>query len=132
MQAQSDIRGGFLGLGIRVWVAANPVGLVGVEEVLGADGAGGQVAAGVGLELGQVHAGVAVHAVAGVDAQALPPAAQVAEGAVVDRAPRLVVPQPADAAVVPPQACAAGTALRCRQQESVGALTGKGQLSAHL
>ena len=55
----------------------------------------------MGGKLGEVHACVAVHAVAGVHSQALPHAAQVAEGAVVDGAARLVVPQVADAAVVP-------------------------------
>lgn len=55
----------------------------------------------MGGELREVHAGVAVHAVARVDAQALSHAAQVAEGAVVDGAPRLIIPQVADVAVVP-------------------------------
>jgi len=80
--------------------AARPVGLRRVEQVVRADGARAQVAALVPRELGQVHAGVAVHAVARVHAQAAPAPAQVAEGAVVDGARRLVVPQVADAAVV--------------------------------
>ena len=51
-------------------------------------------------KLGEVHAGVAVHAVAHVNAQATPQAAQVAEGTVVDAAPLLVIVQMADVAVV--------------------------------
>ena len=93
--------------------SAHPIGLIGVEQHFGANGAGRELAAGVLLELRQVHAGVAVHAVAGIDSQALPPAAQVAEGAVVDGPPLLVVPQPADAAVVPAQPRLASLALRC-------------------
>ena len=60
-----------------------------------------------------MHARVAVHAVAGVDAQALAAAAEIAEGAVVDAAPFLVIPQPADAAVVPAQPGVALHALAC-------------------
>ena len=67
---------------------AHPVGLAAVEEVLGAHGAGGKVAALVGGELREVHAAVALHAVAGVQPQPRPPPAQVAVGAVVDLRPR--------------------------------------------
>lgn len=56
--------------------------------------------AGVCVEQAEAHARVALHAVEKVDAKALPAPAHVAEGAVVDRAPRLVVPQVTDAAVV--------------------------------
>lgn len=45
---------------------AHPVGLAGIKEVLGADRARGDVAAGVLLEFSEVHAGVAVHAVASI------------------------------------------------------------------
>lgn len=62
----------------------HPVGLVAVEQVLGAHGAGGQVAALVARELGEVHAAVALHAVAGVQAQPRAAPAQVAVRAVVD------------------------------------------------
>ena len=92
---------------------AYPVGMGGVEEGVRADRAGRKVAALVCGVLGEVHAGVAVHAVAGVDAQALPHAAQIAEGAVVDVAPWLVVPQVADAAVVPRHALPAAAAAGC-------------------
>lgn len=64
-------------------------------------------------ELGQVHAGVAVHAVAHVDAQATPQPAQVAEGTVVDAAPLLIIMQMADVAVVARQALLTVMAVSC-------------------
>ena len=69
------------------------------------------------LELSQVHAAVALHAVAHVPAEALAQAAQVAERAVVDVAPGLVVKELADAAVVACHADVAGAALRCRSRQ---------------
>jgi hypothetical protein len=98
----------------RCCMHPHPVGLVGVEEVLGAHGACRDVAALVARELGEVHARVALHAVARIDAEALADAAQVAVGAVVDLAPRLVVVQVADVAVVPGQDLAAGAAAGCK------------------
>ena len=95
---------------------AHPVGLGGVEEGLGANRAGGEAAALMGGKLGEGHAGVAVHAVAGVHAQALAHAAQVAEGAVVDGAARLVVPQVADVAVVAPHCRPTPRAQSCTTQ----------------
>jgi len=56
--------------------------------------------AGVRVEQAEAHAGIALHAVEEVDTQALAAPAHVAEGAVVDGTPRLVVPQVADVAVV--------------------------------
>ena len=97
----------------------HPVGLIGVEQVLSADGASVQVSAGVLLEFREVHAGVAVHAVAGVNAQAFPPPAQVAEGAVVDAAPLLVIVQVADVAVVPRQPLVTMLALSCISHTSL-------------
>ncbi len=98
--------------------SAHPVGLGGLEEGLGAYGAGGEAAAFVGGKLGEVHAGVAVHAMACIHPQALPHAAQVAERAVVYRAPRLVVPQMADVTVVPRHCCPTATARPCRRGSS--------------
>ena len=60
-----------------------------------------------------MHAGVAVHAVARIHPQTLAHAAEVAEGAVVYRAARLVVPQVADVAVVARHFPAAAGALAC-------------------
>ncbi len=65
------------------------------------------------LELSQVHAAVALHAVTHVPPQPLPQAAQVTEGAVVDVAPWLIVKELADAAVVVCHAGVAGPALSC-------------------
>ena len=60
-----------------------------------------------------MHAGVAVHTVAGIDSQPLPPSAEVAEGAVVNAAAPLIVPQPTDAAVVLAQPGVAIDAFSC-------------------
>ena len=67
------------------------------------------------LEFSQVHAAVALHAVAHVSAQALAQAAQVAEGAVVDVPPGLIIKQLADGAVVACHAGVAGSTFRCRK-----------------
>lgn len=91
----------------------HPVGRVAVEKVLGTDWAGGQVSALVLLKLSQVHAAVALHAVAHIPAQAFAQAAQVAEGAVVDVPARLIVKEVADGAVVARHAAVAGPAVRC-------------------
>ena len=96
--------------------AAYPVWLTGIKKVLGADGACGDVAAGVLLELGEMHAGVAMHAVASIHAQAPPPPAQVAEGAVVNAASHFIVPKPADSAIVLSHPCPAVAAFRCKTQ----------------
>ena len=95
-----------------------PVRLVGVEQVLRTHGAGRQVAAFMAIKLGQVHAGVAAHAVAGVHTQPLAQATQVAEGAVVDGPLLLIIPQATDAAVVPRHCHAAACTLRCSPQSS--------------
>ena len=92
---------------------AHPVRRVAVEKVLSADWAGGQVPALVLPELGQVHAAVTLHAVAHVPPQALPQAAQITEGAVVDVPPWLIIKQVADAAVVACHGSVAGPALSC-------------------
>lgn len=63
---------------------AHPVRLVAVEEVLGAHRARGQVPALVVCKLGQVHAAVALHAVAGVQAKPGATAAQIAVWAVIN------------------------------------------------
>ena len=100
---------------IQVFLAkTDPVGRIAVKEVLGTDRAGGQVSALVLLELSQVHAAVALHAVAHVSAQALAQAAQVAEGAVVDVPARLVIKELADVAVVTRHMGVAGSAFGCR------------------
>ena len=65
------------------------------------------------LELCQVHAAVALHAVAHIPAQAFAQAAQVAEGAVVDVPPWLIVKQLADVAVVAGHVNVAGLTLSC-------------------
>ena len=91
----------------------HPVRRVAVEEVLSADRARGQIPALVLLELSQVHAAVALHAVTHVPPQALAQAAQVAEGAVVDVPPWLIVKELADAAVVACHAGVTGLALSC-------------------
>lgn len=70
--------------------------------------------AGVCVEQAEAHARVALHAVEEVNPQALPAPAHVAEGAVVDRTPRLVVPQVADATVVGSQLGVAGRTRACR------------------
>lgn len=70
------------------------------------------------LEFRQVHAGVAVHAVAGVNPQAMSPPTQVAEGAVVYAAPLLIIPQAADAAVVLAQPRVTLSALSCKRESS--------------
>ena len=95
---------------------AHPVGMGGVEEGICADRAGCEVAALMCRVLREMHAGVAVHAVAGVDAQALPQPTQVAEGAVINIPPRLVVPQVADTAVVPRHRLPAAAAAGCTAQ----------------
>ena len=92
---------------------AHPVRRVAIEEVLSADRTGGQVPALVLLELSQVHAAVTLHAVTHVTPQALAQAAQVAEGAVVDVPPGLIVKELADAAVVACHDGVAGPALSC-------------------
>ena len=71
------------------------------------------------LELSQVHAAVALHAVTHVPPQALAQAAQVTEGAVVDITPRLVIKQLADAAVVACHAGMAGPALSCSSTDGL-------------
>ena len=70
---------------------AHPVGLVAVEEVLCAHRARGQVPALVVRKLRQVHAAVALHAVARIQAEPGAAAAQVAVWAMVDlhETPRL-------------------------------------------
>lgn len=98
---------------------AHPVRRVAVKQVLSADRASGQVAALVLLELSQVHAAVALHAVAHVPPQPLAQAAQVTEGAVVDVPPRLVVKELADAAMVACHAGVAGPALSCSSTGTV-------------
>lgn len=65
------------------------------------------------FELSQVHAAIALHAVAHVSAQTLAQAAQVAEGAVVDVPPRLIIKELADVAVVARHAGTAGMTFRC-------------------
>ena len=74
------------------------------------------------LELGQVHAAVALHAVAHIPAKALAQPTQVAERAVVDVTPRLIIEQLADVAVVTGHGLMAGLALGCRA-DSEAALT---------
>ena len=69
------------------------------------------------LELGQVHAAVALHAMANVPAKALAQTAEVAEGTVINVPPGLVVEELADAAVVARHAGVAGAALRCRSRQ---------------
>ncbi len=86
---------------------------IGIKEVLGADRTRREVSALVLAELGQVHAGIAVHAVAHVDAQAPAQPAQVAEGAVVDAAPILIIKQVADVAIVACQSRLAMMAFGC-------------------
>ena len=66
------------------------------------------------FELSQVHAAVALHAVAHVSAQALAQAAQVAEGAVVNVPVRLIIKQLADVAMVARHAGVARLTFRCR------------------
>lgn len=94
-------------------VSAYPVRLGGVKEGIRADRAGRKVPAFVRWVLVQVHAGVAVHAVAGINAQALPQAAEVAERAVVDISAGLVIPQIADCAIVSRHPLSASTAACC-------------------
>lgn len=62
----------------------HPVRLAAIEEVLCAYRAGGKIAALVRCKLCEMHAAVALHAVAGVQAQARSPSAQIAVRAVVD------------------------------------------------
>ena len=71
------------------------------------------------LELRQVHAAVALHAVAHIPAQPLPQATQIAEGAVVDVPTRLVIEELADGAVVPRHASVASLALSCTSNRVV-------------
>ena len=106
---------------------AHSVRRVAVKEVLGADRAGGQVPALVLLELSQVHTAVTLHAVAHIPPQALPQAAQVTEGAVVDVPPGLIVKQLADAAVVACHAGMAGSALSCSSRGAASGLLGHSQ-----
>jgi hypothetical protein len=65
-------------------------------------------------EQAEAHAGIALHAVEKVHTKALAPPAHVAEGAVVDGPPRLIVPQVADVAVVGGQLGGAGGTRTCR------------------
>ena len=105
----------------RVSVAeAHPVGRVAVEEVLGADRTGGQISTLVLLELSQIHAAVALHAVAHISPQALAQAAQVAEGAVVDVPPGLVIKELTDVAMVAGHPGVAGAAVSCRTGPNSG------------
>lgn len=105
------------------WGGTHPVGGVAVKEVLCADRAGGQISALVLLELRQVHAAVALHAVAHIPAQALAQAAQVAEGAVVYVPARLIIKQLADVAVVACHAAVAGPAVGCTTGTEMGVRT---------
>lgn len=95
----------------------HPIRRITVKQILCADRAGGQVPAFVLLELSQVHAAVALHAVTHISAQAFANAAEVAEGAVVDVAPWLIVKELTDVAVVARHTCVAGTALSCKHRE---------------
>ena len=74
-------------------------------------------------KLREVHAGVAVHAVAHVNAQAPSQATQVAEGTVIDAAPLLIVVQVADMAIVASQLLLALMALSCMPPSNVCQLT---------
>lgn len=65
------------------------------------------------VELCEVHAGIATHAVAGIHPQALADATQVAERAVIDGPLLLIIPQAANAAVVLCHALPAAAAFRC-------------------
>ncbi len=94
-------------------VGAYPVRLGGVEEGIRADRARREVPAFVRWVLIEVHAGVTIHAVAGINAQALPQAAEVAERAVVDVSAGLVIPQIADCAIVSRHPLSASTAACC-------------------
>ena len=67
-------------------------------------------------KLRQVHAGVAVHAVAHVNTQAPPQTAQVAEGAMVDVTPLLVIMKMTDMAVVLCQSLLAVLTVSCIAQ----------------
>ena len=95
--------------------SAYPVGGVAVKKVLCTDRACGQVSALVGLELGQAHAAIALHAVSCISAQPFPHTADITEGAVVDVSPRLVVKKLTDVAEVAGHARAAGMAVSCSQ-----------------
>lgn len=68
----------------------------------------------MGLELSQTHTTVALHAVPGVFPQPLANAADVAERAVVDVTPRLIIKQLADVAEVARHAGSAGMAVCCK------------------
>ena len=76
------------------------------------------------LELSQVHTAVTLHAVAHIPPQALPQAAQVTEGAVVDVPPPLIVKQLADAAVVASHPGVAGPTLSCSSRGVASGLLG--------
>ena len=95
----------------RGW--AYPVGRVAVKKILSANGAGRQISALVCLELGQAHAAVALHAMAGILAQSLPHTADVAEWAVIDLPTRLIVKQLTDVAKVLCHTGPAGMAVGC-------------------
>ena len=69
-----------------------PVRLGALVQVLLADGARVELPAAVPGEVSQVHTRVALHAVARVQAQPLPLAAQVAIRAVIDLVCAIVVP----------------------------------------
>ena len=100
-------------------VGAYPVRLGGVEEGIRADRARRKVPAFVCWVLIQVHAGIAVHAVTGINAQALSQAAEVAERAVVDVSAGLVIPQIADCAKVSRHPLSASTAACCTASMTV-------------
>lgn len=64
--------------------------------------------------LRQVHASIALHAVAGVDPEAAPDTAQVAEGAMIDGAARVVIIDMTDGAMVTGHRDATILAVACR------------------
>mmetsp|Transcript_7552 Transcript_7552/g.21405 ORF Transcript_7552/g.21405 Transcript_7552/m.21405 type:complete len:258 (+) Transcript_7552:273-1046(+) len=97
----------------------------GVEQVLMAHCAvplKAALATSVLLKQREAHARVAFHAVEEVDAEALPPAADVARGAVVDVSAGLIVKEVADGAVVPRHRVAAAAAAPRRQLPDVANL----------
>jgi hypothetical protein len=81
------------------WVAAHPVRLGALVQILLTDGARVELPALMPRKVGQVHARVALHAVAGIQAQPLPLTAEVAVRAVVDLVGVVIVPQVTDAAI---------------------------------
>lgn len=86
---------------------------VAVKQVLGTDRTGGQVSALVCLELSQAHAAVALHAMSGILAQSFPHTTDIAEWAVVDVPPRLIIKQVTDVAEVSRQTGPTGMAVSC-------------------